>query len=117
MSMADDIRALVGLNIRRLRIAAGLTQAKLAELMDVDRGYVSGLELGQRKSDNCDFPGILPRLLGPRSGHSLRKLSRLAVPRPDGKHVLSRMFGEFYLDNRPGWHFVANGSSKGPLIN
>jgi transcriptional regulator with XRE-family HTH domain len=46
--MADDIRALVGLNIRRLRIAAGLTQAKLAELMDVDRGYVSGLELGQR---------------------------------------------------------------------
>jgi transcriptional regulator with XRE-family HTH domain len=48
MSMADDVRAMVGQNIRRLRIAAGLTQAELAERMDVDRGYVSGLELGQR---------------------------------------------------------------------
>ena len=46
--MAEDVRAMVGLNIRRLRIAAGLTQAELAERMGVDRGYVSGLELGQR---------------------------------------------------------------------
>jgi transcriptional regulator with XRE-family HTH domain len=48
MSMADDVRTMVGLNIRRLRVAAGLTQAELAERMGVDRGYVSGLELGQR---------------------------------------------------------------------
>jgi transcriptional regulator with XRE-family HTH domain len=46
--MSDDVRAMVGLNIRRLRVAAGLTQAELAERMGVDRGYVSGLELGQR---------------------------------------------------------------------
>lgn len=46
--MSGDIRKLVGSNIRRLRIAAGLTQAELAERMGVDRGYVSGLELGQR---------------------------------------------------------------------
>jgi transcriptional regulator with XRE-family HTH domain len=46
--MSDDVRAVVGVNIRRLRIAAGLTQAELAERMGVDRGYVSGLELGQR---------------------------------------------------------------------
>jgi transcriptional regulator with XRE-family HTH domain len=31
-----------------LRIAAGLSQAELAERMGVDRAYVSGLELGQR---------------------------------------------------------------------
>ena len=39
---------MVGRNVRRLRIAAGLSQAQLAEKMGVDRAYVSGLELGQR---------------------------------------------------------------------
>lgn len=39
---------MVGQNVRRLRIAAGLSQAALAERMNVDRAYVSGLELGQR---------------------------------------------------------------------
>jgi transcriptional regulator with XRE-family HTH domain len=46
--MSEDVRRMVGRNVRRLRIAAGLSQAKLAELMGVDRAYVSGLELGQR---------------------------------------------------------------------
>jgi transcriptional regulator with XRE-family HTH domain len=46
--MSEDVRRTVGRNVRRLRIAAGLTQAKLAERMGVDRAYVSGLELGQR---------------------------------------------------------------------
>ena len=46
--MADDVRFMVGKNIRRSRTALGLTQAGLAERMGVDRGYVSGLELGQR---------------------------------------------------------------------
>lgn len=46
--MSEDVRRMVGRNVRRLRIAAGLTQAALAERMGVDRAYVSGLELGQR---------------------------------------------------------------------
>jgi transcriptional regulator with XRE-family HTH domain len=46
--MSKDIRKLVGDNVRRLRVAAGLTQAKLSAEMDRDRSYVSGLELGQR---------------------------------------------------------------------
>jgi transcriptional regulator with XRE-family HTH domain len=46
--MSDDVRRMVGRNVQRLRIAAGLSQAKLAERMGVDRAYVSGLELGQR---------------------------------------------------------------------
>jgi transcriptional regulator with XRE-family HTH domain len=46
--MSEDVRRMVGRNVRRLRISAGLTQAKLAERMGVDRAYVSGLELGQR---------------------------------------------------------------------
>jgi transcriptional regulator with XRE-family HTH domain len=46
--MADDVRFMVGRNVKRLRTAAGITQAALAERMGVDRAYVSGLELGQR---------------------------------------------------------------------
>jgi len=42
------VRLIVGRNVKRLRIAAGLTQASLAERMGVDRAYVSGLESGQR---------------------------------------------------------------------
>jgi transcriptional regulator with XRE-family HTH domain len=46
--MSEDVRRMVGRNVQRLRIAAGLSQAGLAERMGVDRAYVSGLELGQR---------------------------------------------------------------------
>jgi transcriptional regulator with XRE-family HTH domain len=46
--MSEDVRRMVGRNVKRLRIAAGLSQAALAERMGVDRAYVSGLELGQR---------------------------------------------------------------------
>lgn len=46
--MSEDVRRLVGGNVKRLRIVAGLSQAELAERMGVDRAYVSGLELGQR---------------------------------------------------------------------
>ena len=48
MPMSDDVRRMVGRNLKRLRIAAGLSQAKLAERMGVDRAYISGLELGGR---------------------------------------------------------------------
>jgi DNA-binding XRE family transcriptional regulator len=49
--MAGDQTGTIGdapSNVRRLRIAAGLSQAELAERMGVDHAYVSGLELGQR---------------------------------------------------------------------
>jgi transcriptional regulator with XRE-family HTH domain len=46
--MSDDVRRLVGRNVKRQRIKAGLSQAALAERMGADRAYVSGLELGQR---------------------------------------------------------------------
>jgi transcriptional regulator with XRE-family HTH domain len=46
--MSEDVRRTVGRNVRKLRTAAGLSQAELAERMGVDRAYVSGLELGQR---------------------------------------------------------------------
>ena len=46
--MSEDVRRMVGRNVQRLRIEAGLSQAALSERMGVDRAYVSGLELGQR---------------------------------------------------------------------
>lgn len=46
--MSNDVRRILGSNVRRLRKAAGLSQAELANRMGVDRAYVSGLELGQR---------------------------------------------------------------------
>lgn len=43
-----DVRRLVGQNVRKFRLAAGLSQEAVAERMGVDRAYVSGLELGRR---------------------------------------------------------------------
>ena len=48
--MSEDVRRIVGRNVRRLRTAAGLSQAELADKIGVDRAYVSGLELGERNA-------------------------------------------------------------------
>lgn len=41
---------MVGGNVKRLRRAAGITQAELADLVGVDRAYISGLEQGNRNA-------------------------------------------------------------------
>lgn len=46
--MSEDARQLVGGNVRKLRLAAKMSQADLAARMGVDRAYVSGLEQGNR---------------------------------------------------------------------
>lgn len=46
--MSENVRKLVGDNVRRLRLLAELSQAALAERMGVDRAYISGLEKGDR---------------------------------------------------------------------
>lgn len=43
-----DVRVTVGLNVRRLRKAAGLSQEELAHRAGLDRTYVSGVERGIR---------------------------------------------------------------------
>ena len=43
-----DIRSLFGANMRRHRLAAGLSQEAVAERMDVDRAHVSSMERGQQ---------------------------------------------------------------------
>lgn len=43
-----DIRKVFGLNMRRIRLAAGLSQEAVAEGMSVDRAHVSSMERGQQ---------------------------------------------------------------------
>lgn len=43
-----DIRRLLGSNVRRYRLSAGLSQEELAARMDVEQGYISNLEAGKR---------------------------------------------------------------------
>jgi len=43
-----DIRRIFGANVRRYRVAAGLSQEAVAVKMGVDRVYVSGMERGQQ---------------------------------------------------------------------
>jgi transcriptional regulator with XRE-family HTH domain len=43
-----NVRRIVGDNVKKHRLAAKLTQQEMADKMDVDRTYISGLEKGQR---------------------------------------------------------------------
>jgi transcriptional regulator with XRE-family HTH domain len=74
--MAEDVRQLVGHNVRRPRLAAGLSQAELAERMGVDRAHVSGLELGHRNPTIVTLWHITRAL-----GVSLRSLVHEGKPR------------------------------------
>lgn len=43
-----DMRRLVGRNVKRVRLAKGLTQERFAELSGFSQQYISGLEKGLR---------------------------------------------------------------------
>jgi transcriptional regulator with XRE-family HTH domain len=43
-----DMRELVGRNVKRFRLAKGLTQEQFADLSGFSQQYISGLELGRR---------------------------------------------------------------------
>lgn len=44
-----DVRRVVGANVKRFRLAAGMSQEELALRVEIiDQGYVSGLERGKR---------------------------------------------------------------------
>jgi len=43
-----DWRVIVGTNVRRLRLAKGITQERLAFAADLDLTYIGGIERGRR---------------------------------------------------------------------
>ena len=43
-----DVRQIIGENIRRKRIALGLSQERLAAQIGVEQSYLSGVEYGRR---------------------------------------------------------------------
>jgi transcriptional regulator with XRE-family HTH domain len=43
-----DMRALVGANVKRIRIAKGLTQEQFSDISGFSQQYLSGLETGLR---------------------------------------------------------------------
>jgi transcriptional regulator with XRE-family HTH domain len=45
-----DIRRVFGANVRRYRLAAGLSQEAVAERMGVDRAHVSSIERGNQNA-------------------------------------------------------------------
>lgn len=57
-----ELRRIVGLNARRLREAAELSQDAVAESMGVEQGYLSRIEAGQ-KNLTLDTLELLARAL------------------------------------------------------
>ena len=45
-----DIRKIFGANVRRIRLAAGISQEAVAERMGVDRAFISGIERGLKNA-------------------------------------------------------------------
>jgi len=44
----DNIKVRFGKRIREMRLLKGISQEKLAELADLDRTYITGIETGKR---------------------------------------------------------------------
>jgi transcriptional regulator with XRE-family HTH domain len=44
----EDWRTVLGANVKRLRLAKGLTQEQLAHEADIDLTYLGGIERGRR---------------------------------------------------------------------
>lgn len=44
----EDVRIKFGAKVKALRISKGYSQEKLAELADLDRTYIPGIESGKR---------------------------------------------------------------------
>ncbi len=71
-----QVRTLVGWNVRRLRVARGVSQERLAFDAGVDRSYVGGLERGEENP-------------------SVDVLERLAI-------TLGIAVAEFFVEPAPG---------------
>lgn len=63
----------LGRNLKRLRVARGLSQNALAKLSGVSQGFVNNLETGQRVRATTDTAMALARALGVTVDELLRE--------------------------------------------
>jgi transcriptional regulator with XRE-family HTH domain len=69
---AADPRVVLGKHVRKLRLQKGLSQEKLAELANLHRNYVGGVERGERNVALLNIVAL---------AHALRvKPAKLLVP-------------------------------------
>jgi transcriptional regulator with XRE-family HTH domain len=68
-----DPRVTLGKTIRRIRQKKGISQEKLAELCDLHRTYISGIERGERNVSLLNIVEVA-RALGVRSRELLRDI-------------------------------------------
>ena len=70
-----DVRKIVGMNVRKARLQAGISQEELAGRMGVEQYYVSGLEAGRRNATLVTLwktamaLGVDAEVLFAKSGH------------------------------------------------
>ncbi len=48
LRIMEDIKVKFGQRVKELRVAIGYSQEKLAEISDLDRTYIPGIEAGKR---------------------------------------------------------------------
>jgi transcriptional regulator with XRE-family HTH domain len=70
-----DMRKLVGRNVRRLRLAKGLSQVELADASGFSQQYISMLESGQR-SPTVVSVHMLAQALGAAPADLLKRVTK-----------------------------------------
>jgi len=104
MSLPEDIKALMGKNLKRIRLAHGLKQNKLAEMINSDSSTLSSIETG-KKGLGKDLQSRLCRALKIQASEFTRHLDDLPLgPLPPGKIAVISMGKEgnghslYYID-------------------
>jgi transcriptional regulator with XRE-family HTH domain len=81
-----DWQGLVGTNVRKLRVAKGLSQERLAFAAEIDLTYMGGIERGKRNPSLLVLVGIA-NALGCEPADLLAKPAKMA---PRGRKAATR---------------------------
>ncbi len=77
-----DVRAIIGWNLRRLRVERGLSQERLALAADVDRAYLGRIERGSENLTVSTLEAIAIALSSPVANLLIEPLPGADPPQP-----------------------------------